>query len=538
MGGSKYQVLEVTEDGVRAVLLRQRKDGLYERTDQDDEPGYVGNNQIDPLNVDDPTRNDDIYQRNADVMRSMQEYTQLATAKNDDSKNGIDADDQPQTLDFDYKNFRREWDNLLERQKYKEAQKLCHEGLAKSPSDQSRGKLYSHLGYLYENYLDDKTFDDIIEHYVLSLQVDESNSDSHYNLANFLLGQGMQHLLRALELNPNHDKANKRYANLTPIKTNATLNMGGSKYQVLEVVEDGVRAVLLRQRNDGSYERTDPDDEPGYVGNNQIVPLNVDDPTKNDDIDPTKTDDSKNVIDADDQPQTLDFDYKNFRREWDNLLERQKYKEAERLCHEGLAKSPSDQSRGKLYSHLGYLYENYLDDKTFDDIIEHYVLSLQVDESNSDSHYNLANFLLGQGMQHLLRALELNPNHDKANKRYANLTPIKNHSILDMGGRKYQVLKVVEDGVRAVLLRKRNDGGYAHTDEESEYVEVGPPEKVYPSSTNKVGQNQEKGAIDLRHEIDAILQQGIYGHEIDAMLQQGIYGPTLPDDSAHEHAFV
>eukprot|EP01083_Nonionella_stella_P077456 211555_1 len=253
-----------------------------------------------------------------------------------------------------------------------------------------------------------------------------------------------------------------------------------------------------------------------------------------------KNDDSENDIarTADDQPQTLDFDYKNFRREWDNLLERQKYKEAERLCHEGLAKSPSDQSRGKLYSHLGYLYENYLDDKTFDDIIEHYVLSLQVDESNSDSHYNLANFLLGQGMQHLLRALELNPNHDKANKRYANLTPIKNHSILDMGGRKYQVLKVVEDGVRAVLLRKRNDGGYAHTDEESEYVEVGPPEKVYPSSTNKVGQNQEKGAIDLRHEIDAILQQGIYGHEIDAMLQQGIYGPTLPDDSAHEHAFV
>ena len=119
-----------------------------------------------------------------------------------------------------------------------------------------------------------------------------------------------------------------------------------------------------------------------------------------------------------------DFDYKHFRREWDNLLERQKYKEAEKLCHEGLAKSPLDQSRGRLYNHLGYLYENFLDDKTFDDILEHYVLSLQVDESNANSHYNLANFLLEQGMQHLLRALELNPNHGKANKRYANLTPV------------------------------------------------------------------------------------------------------------------
>eukprot|EP01084_Bolivina_argentea_P047984 88449_1 len=184
---------------------------------------------------------------------------------------------------------------------------------------------------------------------------------------------------------------------------------------------------------------------------------------------------------------TGDFDYKNFRREWDNLLERQKYKEAEKLCHEGLAKSPLDQSRGRLYNHLGYLYENYLDDKTFDDILEHYVLSLQVDESNANSHYNLANFLLEQGMQHLLRALELNPNHNKANKRYANLTPIKTHSTLDMGGSKYQVLEVVEDGVRAVRLRKRNDGSYERTDDEPEYVEVGSPEKVYPSSSNNAG---------------------------------------------------
>ena len=127
-----------------------------------------------------------------------------------------------------------------------------------------------------------------------------------------------------------------------------------------------------------------------------------------------------------------DFDYKQFRKDWDTLCERQQYKEAEKLCHEGLAKSPQDQSRGRLYNHLGFLYENYLDDKTFDDILEHYVLSLQVDESNANSHYNLANFLLEQGMQHLLRALELNPNHTKANIRYANLTPVQHSHLLSL----------------------------------------------------------------------------------------------------------
>merc|ERR1719233_1007476 len=119
------------------------------------------------------------------------------------------------TDDFEYKRFRKDWDNLLEQSKYKQAEKLCHEGLGKSPLDQSRGRLYNHLGYLYENFLDDKTFDDILEHYVLSLQVDESNANSHYNLANFPLEQGNQ------------------------------------KYQVVEVQEDGVRAMRLRKRSDG-----------------------------------------------------------------------------------------------------------------------------------------------------------------------------------------------------------------------------------------------------------------------------------------------
>ena len=96
---------------------------------------------------------------------------------------------------------------------------MCHDGLAKTPEDRLRGKLYNHLGYIYENFLEDKTFDDILEHYVLSLQVDESNASAHYTLSNFLLEQGMQHLLRALELNDKHEKAKKRLALLQPVCT-------------------------------------------------------------------------------------------------------------------------------------------------------------------------------------------------------------------------------------------------------------------------------------------------------------------------------
>jgi len=188
-----------------------------------------------------------------------------------------------------------------------------------------------------------------------------------------------------------------------------------------------------------------------------------------------------------------DFEYKLFRKDWDNLLERQKYKEAEKLCHEGLAKSPLDQSRGRLYNHLGYLYENFLDDKTFDDILEHYVLSLQVDESNANSHYNLANFLLEQGMQHLLRSLELNPQHTKASKRFANLTPVKVNTTLDLGAQKYQVVEVQEDGVKAIRLRKRSDGQYERTHDDPVYVEVSSPEKVHPASTNNHGRTKNLG---------------------------------------------
>eukprot|EP01083_Nonionella_stella_P115363 341961_1 len=121
-----------------------------------------------------------------------------------------------------------------------------------------------------------------------------------------------------------------------------------------------------------------------------------------------------------------DFDYEDFRRHWNNLLEREKYKEAEELCHKNLHhdKLTSDQSKGLLYRHLGYLYEHYLGDKTFDDVLEQYLLSLQADESNSDSHYNLGNLFLEQAKRRISRALELDPNHQKAHEHYTTLSEV------------------------------------------------------------------------------------------------------------------
>ena len=55
---------------------------------------------------------------------------------------------------------------------------------------------------------------------------------------------------------------------------------------------------------------------------------------------------------------------------------------------------------------------------------------------------------------------------------------------MDLQGIKYQVVEVVEDGVRAVRLKKRPDGGYERSDDEPVYVEVSSPEKVYASSRN------------------------------------------------------
>ena len=59
---------------------------------------------------------------------------------------------------------------------------------------------------------------------------------------------------------------------------------------------------------------------------------------------------------------------------------------------------------------------------------------------------------------------------------------------MDFSGHKYQVVEVVEDGVRAIRLRKRADGGYERSDDDPVYVEVSSPEKVHPSSGSRNGQ--------------------------------------------------
>ena len=66
---------------------------------------------------------------------------------------------------------------------------------------------------------------------------------------------------------------------------------------------------------------------------------------------------------------------------------------------------------------------------------------------------------------------------------------------MDLGGHKYQVIEVVEDGVRAVRLRKRNDGGYERSDDDPVYVEVSSPEKVHQST------NRSKKVVQIMQEI-------------------------------------
>ena len=88
-----------------------------------------------------------------------------------------------------------------------------------SALEQPRGRLFSHLRDLYQNTLDDETFDDVWKHYALTTQLDNSNANSHYNLANFLLELGEKHLLRALEINPDHTDAITRYSNLIPVNS-------------------------------------------------------------------------------------------------------------------------------------------------------------------------------------------------------------------------------------------------------------------------------------------------------------------------------
>ncbi|ETO32549.1 hypothetical protein RFI_04569 [Reticulomyxa filosa] len=122
-----------------------------------------------------------------------------------------------------------------------------------------------------------------------------------------------------------------------------------------------------------------------------------------------------------DSDKEKEFDYKKFRAEFRRGKLEKRYEDCERLCLQAIQNCPPNQLRAKVYNHLGYLYENCIEGKHFDDVLEHYVLALQVDDTSVSAHFNLANFLLEQGLQHLARALELNPNHRKTQQRLASL---------------------------------------------------------------------------------------------------------------------
>ncbi|ETO12675.1 peptidase S1 and S6 chymotrypsin/Hap, partial [Reticulomyxa filosa] len=109
-----------------------------------------------------------------------------------------------------------------------------------------------------------------------------------------------------------------------------------------------------------------------------------------------------------------EFDYEIFRTQFRRQMKEENYEECERLCRSAIGKNLPNLLRAKVYNCLGYLYENCMEDKLFDDILEKYVLSLQLDNDNANAHYNLGNFLVEQGIQHLAQAIQLNPTHDKA----------------------------------------------------------------------------------------------------------------------------
>ncbi|ETO17056.1 hypothetical protein RFI_20277 [Reticulomyxa filosa] len=109
-----------------------------------------------------------------------------------------------------------------------------------------------------------------------------------------------------------------------------------------------------------------------------------------------------------------EFDYEMFRTQFRRQMREENYEECERLCRSAIGKNLPNLLRAKVYNCLGYLYENCMEDKLFDDILEKYVLSLQLDNDNANAHYNLGNFLVEQGIQHLAQAIQLNPTHSKA----------------------------------------------------------------------------------------------------------------------------
>ncbi|ETO22311.1 hypothetical protein RFI_14888, partial [Reticulomyxa filosa] len=101
--------------------------------------------------------------------------------------------------------------------------------------------------------------------------------------------------------------------------------------------------------------------------------------------------------------------YNRFRTLYRQKLKEEKYEECEQLCLEQLDLNCRDSIRAKLHNRLGYLYEYYMDGKVFDDILERYVLAFQADQFNISTNYNLANFLVQQGIKHFNAIQQINP---------------------------------------------------------------------------------------------------------------------------------
>ncbi|ETO22875.1 hypothetical protein RFI_14315 [Reticulomyxa filosa] len=130
----------------------------------------------------------------------------------------------------------------------------------------------------------------------------------------------------------------------------------------------------------------------------------------------------KNIsMDKESQDDNEGLDYKEFERKWNKYMEDDEFEKCETLCFEMIKKKPSNSIRSQMHNRLGYLYERYLGNKQFDDILEHYVLALQFDDHCTDAHFNLANFLFEQGSRHLSLANELNPNHPLIKQRIKEL---------------------------------------------------------------------------------------------------------------------
>jgi len=142
--------------------------------------------------------------------------------------------------EFDYNAFQMEFQQKMETKEYKECEEMCIKAINQYPSNEYRAKLHNLLGYLFENWVENdnnnnKSFDDILEHYVMAIQIDDTCVVAHLNLANFLVEQGSLHFARALELDPTHKEIKPR---LNLLHANLLIGHDWDREQVRNEVND------------------------------------------------------------------------------------------------------------------------------------------------------------------------------------------------------------------------------------------------------------------------------------------------------------